>query len=77
VHQEVSSVTRAVKELKGFQRVHLKPGERRTVSFPVTADALALWDINMKFTVESGDFQIIVGPSSAEGQSATLTVRGS
>ena len=76
VHQEASSVTRAVKELKGFQRVHLKPGERRTVSFPVTADALALWDINMKFTVEPGDFQIIVGPSSAEGQSATLTVRG-
>ena len=74
VHQDVSSVTRAVKELKGFRRIHLKPGERATVTFPVTPEALALWDIHMKFTVESGTFQIVVGPSSAEGSSATLTV---
>ncbi len=77
VHQDVSSVTRAVRELKGFMRIHLEPGERRTVSFPVAAEALALWDINMRLTVEPGTYQIIVGPSSSEGQSVALRVRGS
>ena len=77
VHQDVSSVTRAVKELKGFKRIHLKPGERSTVTFPVAPEALALWDIDMKFTVEPGAFEIFIGPSSAEGVSATLTVTNS
>jgi beta-glucosidase len=76
VHQDVSSVTRAVKELKGFQRIHLKAGERKTVSFPVTPDALALWDLDMKFRVEPGTFKLTLGPSSSEGQVVTLTVRG-
>jgi len=76
VHQDVSSVTRAVKELKGFQRIHLKPGERRTVSFPVAPDALALWDLDMKFRVEPGTFKLTLGPSSSEGETVNLTVRG-
>jgi beta-glucosidase len=75
VHQDVSSVTRAVKALKGFQRIHLQPGERRTVAFPVTPDALAIWDLAMRFTVEPGTFQIILGPSSDQGTAVTLTVR--
>ena len=74
VHQEVSSVTRAVKELRGFRRIHLKPGERVTVAFPVTPEGLALWDLAMNFTVEPGTFKIYLGPSSAEGQVATLNV---
>lgn len=76
VHQDVSSVTRATKELKGFQRIHLKPGERRTVSFPVTRDALALWDINMRQVVEAGTFTLTLGPSSSEGESVVLRVGG-
>lgn len=76
VHQDVSSVTRAVKELKGFQRIHLKPGERRTVSFPVTTDALGLWGLDMKYRVEPGTFRLTMGPSSSEGKAVTLTVRG-
>jgi len=76
IHQEVSSVTRAVKELKGFQRIHLEPGEKKTVSFPITPDALALWDIDMRFRVEPGVFKVILGPSSTEGQSVPLIVRG-
>ena len=76
VHQDVSSVTRAVKELRGFQRIHLKPGERRTVSFPVTPDALALWGIDMKFGVEPGTFELTLGPSSSDGKTVTLTVHG-
>jgi len=74
VHQDVSSVTRAVVALKGFQRIHLKPGERKAVSFAITPDTLALWDIDMKFRVEPGTFKLILGPSSAEGPAVTLTV---
>jgi beta-glucosidase len=74
VHQDVSSVTRAVKELKGFQRIHLKPGERKTVSFPIGPDALALWGRDMKFRVEPGTFRLTLGPSSSEGPAVTLTV---
>ena len=77
VHQDVSSVTRAVKELRGFRRIRLAPGARARVTFPITPDALALWDIHMKFTVEPGTFQIVMGPSSVGGESVTLTVKGS
>ena len=76
VHQDVSSVTRAVEELKGFQRIHLRPGERKTVSFQVTSDALAIWDLDMRFKVEPGTFKLTFGPSSAGGQVVTLTVHG-
>ena len=75
IHQDVSSVTRAVKELKGFERIHLKPGERRTVSLPVGPDALALWGSEERWRVEPGTFRVILGPSSSEGEAVTLTVR--
>ena len=74
IHQDVSSVTRAVLELKGFRRIHLAPGERKTVSFPITSDALALWDSSMKFRVEPGTFEVILGPSPSAGQAVRLTV---
>jgi beta-glucosidase len=72
----VSSVTRPVKELKGFQRVFLKPGETATVSFDITPELLAFYDIDMKYVVEPGDFQIMIGTSSrdADLQKLTLTV---
>lgn len=76
VHQDVSSVTRAVKELKGFRRIHLRPGEKTTVSFPVEPEALALWNRDLKFRVEPGTFEITLGPSSSEGQVVKLTVSG-
>jgi beta-glucosidase len=73
----VSSVTRPVKELKGFERVTLQPGETRTVAFDVTPDQLAFYDINMKFTVEPGDFDLMVGTSSRDADLThlPLTVR--
>jgi beta-glucosidase len=76
IHQDVSSVTRAVKELKGFRRIHLRPGERQTVSFPVGPEALALWGGDQRWRVEPGTFEVILGPSSSEGETVTLTVRG-
>jgi beta-glucosidase len=70
----ISSVSRPVKELKGFKRVSLAPGAATTVSFTLTPDALALWDINMKRGVEPGEFQVMVGPNSVNLKSAKFTV---
>ena len=76
IHQDVSSVTRAVKELKGFRRIHLEPGERKTVSFPVGFEALSLWGSDQRWCVEPGTFQVTLGPSSSDGETLALTVRG-
>ena len=72
----VSSVTRPVKELKGFQKVFLKPGESKTVAFDITPDSLAFYDVNLEYVVEPGDFEIMVGNSSrdADLQKVILTV---
>ena len=60
----VSSVTRPIKELKGFQKVWLTPGETKTVALDITTESLAFYDINMKYVVEPGEFEIMVGNSS-------------
>jgi len=75
IRDKVSSVTRPVLELKGFQRVTLKPGEARTVTFKVDARSLSMWNEKMQRVVEPGDFEIMTGPSSTQLQTATLTVR--
>ena len=75
VRDRVSSVTRPVLELKGFQRVTLEPGQSKTVEFQITPEALSFWDANMKRTVEPGEFEILVGSSSVKLKSAVLTVR--
>ena len=73
----VSSVTRPIKELKGFQKIELRPGETKTVSLDITPESLAFYDINMKYTVEPGEFEIMVGSSSrdADLQKVVLTVK--
>ena len=72
----VSSVTRPVKELKGFQKISLQPGETKTVSLVITPDSLAFYDVKMKYVVEPGEFEIMVGNSSRDGdlQKVILTV---
>ena len=72
----VSSVTRPVKELKGFQKIALQPGETKTVALDITPESLAFYDINMKYVVEPGEFEIMVGNSSrdADLQKVILTV---
>jgi beta-glucosidase len=74
IHQRIASVTRPVKQLRGFQRLRLKPGEKTTVTFTLTPDALSLLDMNMKPVVEPGIFDIMVGPNSDETQSIPLEV---
>ena len=64
IRDNVSSVTRPIKELKGYQRVFLKAGETKTVKFTVDAESLAFYDINMNYVVEPGTFTIMTGSSS-------------
>ena len=66
IRDVVSSVTRPVKELKGFKKVFLKPGETRNLAIDILPEHLAFWDVNMKYTVEPGDFEIMVGNSSRD-----------
>lgn len=69
-----ASVTRPVKELKGFQRVTLRPGEKRRVEFTLTPEHLGFWNLDNRFTVEPGDFKVMVGNSSEGGLEAAFKV---
>ena len=64
IRDKVSSVTRPVKELKGYKRVHLQVGETKNVIFEITPESLAFYDIDMKYVVEPGSFNIMTGSSS-------------
>ena len=66
-HAVSPSVKRPIKELRGFQRVSLKPGERRTVTFTLPAERLAFYDVKKHdFVVELGKYDLMVGSSSAD-----------
>ncbi|HKK11183.1 MAG TPA: glycoside hydrolase family 3 C-terminal domain-containing protein, partial [Flavobacteriaceae bacterium] len=64
VHDKVGSVTRPVKELKGFEKIFLKKGESKTVSFTISADDLKFYNSEMVYGVEPGEFEIAIAPSS-------------
>jgi beta-glucosidase len=67
VHQVKSSVKRPAKELRGFQRIRLQPGETKTATFRLPAEKLAFWDEQSHgFLVEPGRFDVLVGASSAD-----------
>ncbi|WP_206376868.1 glycoside hydrolase family 3 N-terminal domain-containing protein [Sphingomonas sp. G-3-2-10] len=75
VRDDEASVTRPVIELKHFQRVTLKPGETRTVTFTLTPRDLSFYNVQMKRVVEPGTFTISAGPNSVDLKSSKLTVR--
>lgn len=72
IRDDVSSVTRPVKELKGFARIHLAPGETKTVQLPITPDKLSFLNEDMNRVVEPGTFSIMVGPGSRSEQLLTV-----
>lgn len=76
IRDRVSSVTRPVKELKGFRKIRLSSGETTTVALPITPESLAFYDIKMNYVVEPGEFEIMVGNSSRDEdlQKVILTV---
>lgn len=66
IRDEVASITRPIKELKGFEKIKLKAGESKTVTFDITDQQLGFYDNTMKFTVEKGDFTFMIGGNSEE-----------
>jgi len=66
LHDAVASVTRPVKELKGFKRITLKPGERKKVDFTLTSEQLSFLDRDLKRVLEPGIFEVMVGKSSED-----------
>lgn len=66
LHDTVATVARPLKELKGFKRITLKPGERKTVKFTLGPEELSFYDINMNLVVEPGVFEVMVGSSSED-----------
>jgi len=76
LHQRVADVTRPVMQLKGFQRVTLKPGEKKTVEFTITPETLSMLNVDMNRVVEPGVFDLMVGPSSDQTSTVELTVVG-
>ena len=81
----VGSLTRPLRELKGFQRVEIPAGESRTVSFTITEEDLAYWHLaegvtlgangEYAFSAEPGDFHVWIAPNAAEGQAAKFTLK--
>ncbi|MEA2173281.1 MAG: beta-glucosidase [Blastocatellia bacterium] len=74
IRDVASSVTRPIKELKGFERVSLRAGEKRRVSFTLAPEQLGFYNREMRFVVEPGTFNVMVGTSSAEGLEASFEV---
>ena len=64
VHDKVGSITRPVKELKGFKKIFLKKGESKTVSFTISAEDLKFYNDKMVYGVEPGEFEIAIASSS-------------
>jgi len=64
IHDHLSSVARSFKMLKNFKKVHLKAGEKQTISLKIDAEMLKFWDKNMKWSLEPGKFDVLIGVSS-------------
>ncbi len=77
VHPKVSSVTQPVMQLRGFERITLQPGEKKTVEFTVMPETLSILNVDMERVVEPGDYELMVGPSSDQTSTVQLTVVGS
>jgi beta-glucosidase len=75
VHERVASITPPVRQLAGFERVHLEPGETRTLTFRLGASQLGFWNQAMRYVVEPGTFDVWAGGSSVGGTEASFEVR--
>ena len=77
IHDLLASVTRPVKELKGFKRIELEPGQKQQVKFELAADLLAFYDQDLKLAIEPGEFEVMIGSSSEDIRlRGTFTVVG-
>jgi beta-glucosidase len=74
IHDIVGSITRPVKELKGFQKVMLKAGETKTINFNIDSKSIEFYTANKKWEVEPGDFEVFVGGNSSTNLKTIFTV---
>ena len=74
INDPVCSISRPVKELKGFRRIHLKAGESKRISFPITRDMLSYYNAEGERIFEPGDFNIMIGPNSRDTKSAPFSM---
>lgn len=74
IHDQVAGISRPVKELKGFQRVHLSAGESREITFDITPDLLKYYNYNLDNVLEPGTFDLMIGPNSSSLKSVSFTV---
>lgn len=72
IRDVVGSITRPVKELKGFEKVLIQPGETRVVTFTITPELLKFYNYDLKYDWEAGDFDIMIGPNAAQLQSTRV-----
>ncbi len=70
IRQMVGSITRPVKELKGFQKITLRPGESKKVSFTLSVDDLKFYNSDLKYVYERGDFKVFIGTNSQDVKEA-------
>ena len=75
IRDNVSRVTRPVKEVKGFQRIHLKAKQSQKITFDITPDTLAYYDLDMNWRVEPGTFTLMVGSSSRKSDLKKITLK--
>ncbi|WP_312410618.1 beta-glucosidase BglX [Pseudescherichia sp.] len=75
IQDVTASLSRPVKELKGFDKVTLKPGETQTVSFPIDINALKFWNQKMKYAAEPGKFNVFIGTDSARVKQAQFELQ--
>ena len=75
IRDMVGSVARPVKELKGFERIHLKKGESRTVSFDITAKQLKFYNSALNWVCEPGEFEVMVGGNSRDVQTKKFSLQ--
>lgn len=75
IHDPVASISRPVKELKGFQRISLKKGESKNVEFTITTDLLKFYNNNLDFVAEPGEFEVMIGSNSRDTKSRTITLK--
>lgn len=75
IRDVVGSVTRPVKELKGFEKVFIKAGESKTVDFKITPEMLKFYDYDLNFVFEPGDFDVMIGSNSRDVKNARFTLK--
>lgn len=75
IRDVVGSVTRPVKELKGFEKVFIKAGESKTVNFKITPEMLKFYDYDLNFVFEPGDFDVMIGGNSRDVKNARFTLK--